>query len=236
MMLGLGAVAIALVVMAFVVAGAIVKVKRAGDTITVTGSATRPITSDHITWRGNLSADGSTLPAAYAEMTRMTERVRLYLKDHGVKDDELTFGSLSTQTLHEVLEDGRHGRVVGHRLTQPFAVEGGRVEEITRLSRESTELLAEGIPLVSWNPEYIYTKLDELRVDMMAEATVNARMRAERIAESAGSKIGAVRNARQGVFQITARNSTEVSDYGISDTSALEKDITAVVRVTFAIE
>jgi hypothetical protein len=71
---------------------------------------------------------------------------------------------------------------------------------------------------------------------MLSEATQDARARADAIARSAGGEIGAVRSVRMGVFQITPRHSTEVSDYGINDTSSLEKDITAVVRVTFAVD
>lgn len=85
------------------------------------------------------------------------------------------------------------------------------------------------------SPEYLYTRLADIRVAMLGEATRDARERAAVIATAAGSEIGAVRSARMGVFQITPRHSTEVSDYGINDVSSLEKDITAVVRVTFAV-
>ena len=89
---------------------------------------------------------------------------------------------------------------------------------------------------MSQPPEYLYTKLADVRTVMLGEATKDARTRAESIARAAGSDIGAVREVRMGVFQITPRNSTEVNDYGINDTSSLEKDITAVVRVTFAVK
>jgi hypothetical protein len=71
---------------------------------------------------------------------------------------------------------------------------------------------------------------------MVAEATKDAKARAEAIARSTGNRVGTVRSAQTGVFQITARNLTEVSDSGIYDTSSLEKDITAVVSVTFVIQ
>ena len=61
-------------------------------------------------------------------------------------------------------------------------------------------------------------------------------VRAEQIAKSTGSSIGSVRTARMGVLQITPADSTEVSDSGMNDTSSLEKDITAVVNIGFAVD
>ncbi|WLT37153.1 SIMPL domain-containing protein [Synechocystis sp. B12] len=71
---------------------------------------------------------------------------------------------------------------------------------------------------------------------MVAEATKDAKARAEAIASSTNSKVGAVRSAQTGVFQITSRNSTDVNDMGIYDTSSIEKDITAVVSITFSMK
>jgi len=71
---------------------------------------------------------------------------------------------------------------------------------------------------------------------LLALATKDAHDRALSMAEAVGSDIGAVRSAKMGVFQITRPYSTDVSDYGIYDTSWIEKQITAVVRVTFAVK
>ena len=102
--------------------------------------------------------------------------------------------------------------------------------------RKANELINEGINLVSEPPQYLYTKLGQLRVEMVAEATKDAKARTEAIANSTDNKVGAIRGAKTGVFQITSRHSTDVSDYGIYDTSSLEKDITAVVSVQFGME
>ena len=68
---------------------------------------------------------------------------------------------------------------------------------------------------------------------MLAEATKDAKNRAEQISQNTDSRIGALKSAKMGVFQITPLYSTEVADYGINDTSSLEKEITAVVTCTF---
>jgi len=85
-------------------------------------------------------------------------------------------------------------------------------------------------------PEFYYTKLGEEKITMLAEAAKDAKRRAEQVAASTDSSIGSIRTARMGVLQITAADSTEVSDMGINDTSSLDKDITAVVNVGFEID
>jgi hypothetical protein len=71
---------------------------------------------------------------------------------------------------------------------------------------------------------------------MLAAATKDATKRAQMIAENAGSQLGNLTYADMGVMQITPLYSNEISDYGISDTTSLEKEITAVVHCTFKIK
>ena len=99
-----------------------------------------------------------------------------------------------------------------------------------------TELLNEGVAFRSDPPQYLYTKLADIKVTMLAEATKDATKRAGMIAENAGSKLGDLTYADMGVMQITPLYSKEVSDYGINDTYSLEKEITAVVHCTFEIK
>ncbi len=106
---------------------------------------------------------------------------------------------------------------------------------IPQIARQSTELINQGIFIESSTPQYIYTKLGDLKIEMLAQAAKDAKVRAEQIANSTGNNIGAVRSAKMGVMQITAADSNEVSDYGLNDTSSFEKDITGVVNISFAI-
>jgi uncharacterized protein len=145
--------------------------------------------------------------------------------------------SLDNEQIAEILSSGQpSGRIAAYRLTQRFEVRSSHVDSLVALSRQADELITEGVPLTSSPLEFLFTRIADLRVEMLAEAAKDARIRAQKIAESSGSHIGPVRSARMGVFQVTPRNSTEVSDYGIYDTSSMEKDITAVVSLSFALE
>jgi uncharacterized protein len=144
--------------------------------------------------------------------------------------------SIDTSAIPEVVNGRETGKTLAYRLNQRFEIRSNDVDRISKLSQQSTELINEGIPLVSEAPEYLYTQLAKLRIEMVSEAAKDAKERAEAIARSTGNKVGSVQSAQTGVFQITSRNSTEVSNSGIYDTSSVEKDITAVVSVKFAME
>ena len=83
---------------------------------------------------------------------------------------------------------------------------------------------------------FTYSKLADKRVDMLAKAAKDARIRAEAIALEAGSEVGGLKRVNTGVFQITVPNSTKVSSWGSYDTTTIKKDITAVMGVTFAVK
>jgi hypothetical protein len=241
---GMFALSVAIVVLAFVGASAIRDAKRASDTITVTGSARKSIRSDYATWGGGVACLTLTYQESFKELKRQTDRIRAYLKEHHVPDSAITFFTIRPEEFMEPQDrksrmrsaEPEPPKFLGYKLSQRFSVTSSLVDSIDALSRGITDLISEGFAVGSESPQYFYTKLNELRIEMLGEATRDAKLRAEQIAESAGGKIRSLRNARMGVFQITAPNSREVRDYGIYDTSTIEKDITAVVTVTFAVE
>lgn len=236
--LGLLMIAIAMVASAAIIGNTLVKVKRTGDTLTVTGSAKKSIVSDYTVWRGSVSRKSEDMTAAFNAVKTDADRVRKYFSEKGVPQESIKFSPISSANL-SYYETNADGNEITHwywQMTQNFEVSGTDVEGITALSQEITDLIGEGIGLQSYSPEYLYTKIADMRIEILGEATGDARQRAETIVKNAGGKLGSLASARMGVFQITAKNSTEVSDYGVYDTSSLEKDITAVVSLTFAVE
>ncbi|ELR99070.1 SIMPL domain-containing protein [Gloeocapsa sp. PCC 73106] len=234
---GLTALSLSLVLSSWIASQAVKDVKQANDVLNVTGSAKRPIRSDYIVWRLSISSQQSDSQSAYRDLTLQAQRLRSYLKQQGVPEEIITASAIDYYALPEFAPNGQEtGQTLAYRLTQRFEIRSDDVEKYTDLSRTSSELIEDGLNLVSEPPQYFYTQLDQLRVEMVAEATKDAKLRAEAIAQSTGSQVGPIRSAKTGVFQITSRNSTDVSDYGIYDTSSIEKDITAVVSVTFAID
>ena len=99
-----------------------------------------------------------------------------------------------------------------------------------------TQLLREGIRIASDAPEFTFTKLSDLRIQILGDAANDARVRAEEVVRKTGGRIGAVRDVRANPIQVTEPNSTDVSGGGRYDTSTIDKDVTAIVNVTFGIE
>lgn len=214
-----------------------VKGKRGDQTITVTGSARKRITSDLVVWRSAVSYQSPVLSDAYRSLSEAVPRVKAYLISKGIPENQITVSSISSQTLHGRTSDGvETSEITGYSLRQELSVRSTEVQKIEQIAREATELINQGILIESMAPQYLYTKIGDLKIEMLAEAAKDAKVRAEQIAQSTGSSIGSVRTARMGVLQITAADSNEVSDYGMNDTSSLEKDITAVVNIGFEVD
>lgn len=207
------------------------------EQISVTGSATKEIKSDYIVWKGEFTRREIDLKTAYKSLKEDLDKVKAYLISKGVTEKETIISQVTTETVYRKNEKGNDTNdIQGYRLSQNVEIRSNDVDKIAKVSRESTELIDQGIQFTSPAPEYFYTKLDELKIEMLAKATENAKQRAESMVKSTGNKIGFMRSARMGVFQITPVTSTDVSDWGMNDTTSLDKKVMAVVTVSFAIE
>jgi hypothetical protein len=109
--------------------------------------------------------------------------------------------------------------------------------DVDRLDKlDSTPLVEQGVIFTVAPPQFIYTKSGEAKIEMLAEATQDARARAEQIAVQGGRVIDRLHDADQGIFQITPRHSVATSWGGENDTSSRHKTITAVVTATFLLK
>jgi uncharacterized protein len=217
--------------------GVVVKgIRQANDTITVTGASTERISSDYVNWSVELSQGGPSQQLSYQGLQPLVEKTLAFLRSQGIKADEMELGSVKTEKID--VQDPRTGELRSTTWTSKQAVLIGSwdVNKVRNVSGQISSLIGQGVPLSINNPAYTYTKLAAKRVDMLAKATRDAKQRAKAIAAEAGSSIGAITNANTGTFQITVPDSTESSDGGSYDTRTIEKDITAVMAVTFRVQ
>ena len=185
--------------------------------------------SDYVVWDLSITSQQASASDAARELAGWTASIRSFLSKKGVTPAELTVDPISTETVGS-------GTIRGYRLTRSFEVRSSRVRDIASVAEHSSTLLAGGIPLSADAPQYVYTKLPSLRPDLLAAATRDAQHRGRVLVDATGANLGGLRGVDVGVFQVTSPNSTEVEDYGVYDTSTLEKDVTAVVNVTFALK
>lgn len=238
MLLGGLALSVGLIGSAQIVTQGVVAIKSQDQTITVTGSAKRRLRSDLVIWRSTVTQRGADVATAYKQLARQVPQVTAYLQKKGVPPAEIIVSSVTTR---KVLGRNKEGVelpdvILSYELEQTIEIRSTAVDKIAQISREATELINEGILLESEDPQYLYTKLGELKIQMLAEASKDAKVRADQIAASTGSKIGKLRSARMGVMQVNPADASEISDTGVNDTTSLEKDIMAVVQSSFALD
>lgn len=228
-----GAILLSVIIFAFVWKST----KNADQTITVTGSAKKTIVSDLGIQRGTLQATSTDRKTAYQIVAQQIPTVLSYLKDKGFQENQIEVFGITGYPVFEISSQGYQTQKISHYVySQRFEVRSNDVQKIKELSLTLSSLVEKGLDVQPDVPEYLYTKIDDLKIEIQGEAAKNAMERAGKIAQSTGRSLGSLRNARMGVIQITPLNSNMVTDYGINDVTSIDKEITAVVSASFQID
>lgn len=242
------ALGVSLIFATGIIAHTMLKIRNQNSVISVVGAAERIVSSDTVKWTAKFSdsADVDSLSKGMDVMRENAVVVKSFLAEKGIAEDAYT---ISPVKFHEscrsredrVWNNGGEtcaaGTLVAYDLTQMLTIESDDIEGITSLAEDMPyELIAQEIMFSSENLEYFYSKLAALKLEILSEATANAKKRAEQIAESTGSHIGMVKEASVGVFQVVAPNSTEFANYGAYNASTIEKKVTSTVRASFLLK
>ncbi|MCL5258058.1 MAG: SIMPL domain-containing protein [Patescibacteria group bacterium] len=236
--------AVALIIVAFIVSSAVYHIKALAYGLSVTGSAEKIVTSDTAKWTSSFSRNvGLTnITTGSSEMKSDLATILAYFNKNGIPSSTITIEPMTTNSVYDNSFGkpgyyGGGGSLIGYSFQQQITVESNNIKAITALAQKAaTDLTEAGVIFSSQPVQYYYSKLSDLRVALLAAATQNAKDRAEQIVKSVGSVLGPLRSASQGVFQITPVNSAEFSGYGFYDTSAIEKKVTAIVNVSFGLK
>ena len=234
-------IAVAILVTALVFSNAFKNRNRANNTITVTGLGKKDFVSDLIVWSGSFIKKSTNLKEAYSELDKDRESILQYLVGKGIKQENIIFSAVDINKEFDEVYGSNGERLksvfTGYRLSQTVQIESSEVNKVEDISRQVSELINSGVEFYSNTPQYYYTKLAELKIEMIAEATKDANTRAKKIAENAGSGVGRLKNADMGVFQITAQNSAEEYSWGGSfNTSSKRKTATITVKLDYETE
>ncbi len=230
--------AAAIVFSSIFIAEAYVNRNKKDGEISVTGLGKADFTSDLIVWDGRFMALDKDLKQAYITLNTNKEIIKQYLINKGISENELVFTAVNTseQSKRNYSQSGDYmgEEFVGYKLMQTVKIESNEVEKIEKISREVTELLNQGVQFYSNSPRYYYTKLADLKIEMISKATEDARLRAEKIAEFSGGKLGNLDYAKMGVFQITGQNSSEEYSWGGTfNTSSKEKTASITMKLVY---
>lgn len=211
------------------------------ETVTVTGLAEKNFTSDLIVWRGSFERKSPDLKSAYALIKADEDAVKQYLIQNKILDSEFVFSSINIDKQFSDIYNSNGTRTgstfTGYGLNETVTVQSKEIDKIEKVSRGITQLIENGIEFNSYTPAYYYTKLSDLKIDLLAKASADAHKRAETIAENSGNSLGKIKNANMGVFQITGQNTNEdFSEGGTFNTSSRNKKASITVRIDYAVK
>ncbi len=235
-----GVIAAAVVICALILGGAYKYKYKEQHTIVVTGLGETEFVSDLIVWRGWIVADSKSITEGYAILEESKNKVEEFITGKGVEADDIVFMFVNNfKNTEAVYQDGNYvgQRFTGYTLRQQFTVESTNVEAVENISREISALLAQGVQIESSQPDYYYTKLNDLKLELIEQSTADAKARATKIANEAGTKLKKLKSARMGVFQITGANTNEEFAAGGSfNTSSKNKKAQVTMRLEYKIK
>ncbi len=221
---------------AYIVSSAAVKVAQK-DTIRVKGSASRMLTSDLAIWSGMIIVRAKTIDSAYLQLADHRRKADAFILGAGFRPQDVSFDSISIRENYKLDAKGQlTNELLDYQLSQEVTVTSPKVHEIEKLSRRFTELVKEGAVVRAGAPVFLVQKLDEYKMELLAEATRNGRERAEVLARNSGGAVGRLLSASQGIFQVLAPGSGDISGMGTYDKSTIQKELKAVVTLEFRVE
>lgn len=216
--------------------------RKSGRHVTVKGLVERDVASDLALWPLKVKVAGNDLASAQQEMEASVAKIAAFLKTNGFTDEEISTQGLRvfdrrTQEYNEMRADQ-----LRYIVEITVSVRTGNVAQVSKVSQMTSELVKSGVTLAEDNscfsgPTYLFTKLNDIKPEMLAEATKNARTSAEQFAIDSGSRVGQIMQANQGTFSITSRdNINESGEGGGCGVSDPYKKVRVVTTVDYYLE
>lgn len=210
-------------------------------TISVKGQASRTFKSDLAVFTLTITNETKQVSEDVTAMQGRLRQATDFLKRYGVTEDEIEYGAVSYYDIIDSYYDNNARRYIeqrkGFRVNQSITVTSNDVDKVDKVSKSVGELLETGLQIENSAPDYYYTGLTELKHEMLADAAADARQRAEQIAGESKGKLGGLRSASMGVFQILGKYSNEEYSWGGTfNTSSIEKTATITVTSQFLLK
>lgn len=176
--------------------------------VEVRGLSEREVPADQVTWPISFKLTGNELPAVYAQVSSTNNVIVEFLRANGIAEKDI---SVSAPQVNDLSADRYNSQPIpfNYSVTSVVTVSSSQVDKVRQLINRQGELLQKGIPISTdySNPiTYKFTGLNSIKPEMIAEATRNAREAAEKFANDSESKIGKIKEARQGQFEVNDRD------------------------------
>lgn len=199
------------------------------NTAEVKGLAERRVQSDRAFWRIQYTVSGrdkDAIPELYEKSKADRSKIVALLKESGFDETEILPGVVDYNRM-EFRDEDQNLVDEKYRLMGLIEVETDKVRLVSEARSKLNELIALGVDIRNNPPAYYFTSLNDIKPEMLKDATTNARLAANEFAANAGVEVGGIRDARQGGFVIRDVGET------YSDTTKIEKDVRVVTTITF---
>ena len=229
--------ALGLVISTYLVTDAMRDIRMSHQIIKVRGYAEIPVESDLAVWSITVKEKDRDMEDAYSDLARHREKVLDFLKESGVEAQHIKILSVDVDEHKKLTERGhKTSKTEAFELSQSIEVKSRDVQKIAKISTAVSDLMGKGVDLQAGMPRYYYTRVNELKSELLVAATKDAQMRAQTLAAGSGVKLGPLRAARQGVFSVRSADSSSVSERSSDDVSSISKKVTAIVTVDYAMQ
>lgn len=195
----------ALIISSVVIALGLSNIITPERSVSVRGLSEKEVDADLAVWTLSFSVGGNNLPALQKDIVSKTETVKSYLKDHSLDESDFTVqpAAITDNSLNAYMDmDKVRYTYIGR---QSVLVRSTKVAAVKSAYADSFSLASSGIAVsrdYGGTVSYDFTKLNDIKPEMIAEATKNARLAAEQFARDSNSKVGKIKQATQGLFTI----------------------------------
>lgn len=178
-------------------------------TVSVRGLSEREVKADKVTWPIVYQIQGNILPDLYDQTSTTNDKILAFLHNAGITDSEISINAPEAydRASNNYSDNNYKFR---YNISEVIVVTSSQVDKVDELIRQQGQLLKEGIALsandYNYPIQYEFTGLNDIKPQMIAEATKNAREAAQKFADDSESKLGKIQTANQGQFSIENRD------------------------------
>ncbi|MCF7921132.1 MAG: SIMPL domain-containing protein [Candidatus Marinimicrobia bacterium] len=194
----------------YLLGNAAIRYKEYERTVTVKGLSEREYPADIVIWPIQFSAASNDLEALYKSIDGSTEKIKSFLERSGIGADEISYSSPAITDKSAQRYDNQTKAEFRYAASQTVTVYSEKIELVRQVMGKMSDLGKQGIVFTGANyqsqTEYIFTRLNEVKPEMIEEATRKAREVAEKFASDSKSTLGKIKTASQGQFSISARD------------------------------
>ena len=208
--------AFGLIVGGYLMGDGLVRMKQSDRAVTVRGLAERDATADLATWTIAFSAKAGDLQSAQAKVDGDTKAIRSFFTSLGFDADALQPTGTNVSQFNE---NGIPTYIPTYTVKQRLSLRTTDIKRAEAAVKRQFDLVKSGVELEEGSGmSYTFTKLNDIKPAMIAQATKDARRSAEQFAKDSGTGVGSIKSATQGYFEVTARDGDSTGGWGISDT------------------